>query len=604
MAILQADPTLRQAITRASQCLRAGDLAGAEQILAEVPSSGDPALLHITGALRMHQQRHAEAAALFGRARLADPRAAALAFSHGNALQWLEQHAAAADAFREVIRLKPDYAEGYHELGRTLQTLGRTDEAEAVYRQWAAALPGDPRARLALGGLLLTRGRPDEAEAPLRQGIADSTDPRLSALLHDNLGHALRRQRRNQEALAVFEQAKALDPTQPEADIQRAELLQDLQRPQESAALLAGLVAREPANPRWHHLYNDLLYRLDGADYLKSYDRAPRTAELLLGKAYFLGHQKRGEEAHAAYREALALEPDNRIAAAGAAMALNMLKRHREAAQAFEAVMARHGEAPELLSCAAESAIQSGDPQKALALCERALKLAPYDQATLSNMSIALRLMQDERDEALNGYDSLIQIYELEPPQGFSSMADFNAELNGWLETAHPGTREYLNQSLRGGSQTPYQLFGAGHALVERLKLRIDEAVGRHIAALKQDDAHPLLSRRRGDFGYAGSWSSRLQDRGFHVNHIHPEGWISSCYYVAVPQAVKDEQQRQGWIKFGEPTYDVALKDPIRRAIQPAPGRLVLFPSYMWHGTVPFRDATARTTIAFDVIPL
>jgi hypothetical protein len=33
------------------------------------------------------------------------------------------------------------------------------------------------------------------------------------------------------------------------------------------------------------------------------------------------------------------------------------------------------------------------------------------------------------------------------------------------------------------------------------------------------------------------------------------------------------------------------------------PGRLILFPSYMWHGTVPFRATAARTTIAFDAVP-
>jgi len=100
---------------------------------------------------------------------------------------------------------------------------------------------------------------------------------------------------------------------------------------------------------------------------------------------------------------------------------------------------------------------------------------------------------------------------------------------------------------------------------------------------------------------YAGSWSSRLKDCGFHVNHIHPEGWISSCYYIAVPDAAKDESARQGWIKFGEPGFDIAL--PIRRSIQPVPGRLVLFPSYMWHGTVVFHGAQSRTTIAFDAVP-
>src|SRR6185437_13137606 len=104
-------------------------------------------------------------------------------------------------------------------------------------------------------------------------------------------------------------------------------------------------------------------------------------------------------------------------------------------------------------------------------------------------------------------------------------------------------------------------------------------------------------------FHYSGSWSSRLRDCGFHVNHVHPYGWISSCYYVAVPRAVDDASARQGWIKFGEPGLDVPLQDAIRRAIQPRPGRLVLFPSYMWHGTIPFHDAQSRTTIAFDVVP-
>jgi uncharacterized protein (TIGR02466 family) len=253
------------------------------------------------------------------------------------------------------------------------------------------------------------------------------------------------------------------------------------------------------------------------------------------------------------------------------------------------------------LACAAEAALRGGDPGKAAALCERGLALSPYDQIALSTLGTAWRLMGDERDETLNGYDSLIRTFELEPPAGFSRMDDFNVELNAWLDRVHPDTREYLGQSLRGGTQTPDQLFGKGHDLIEKLRGRIDQAVGRYIADLKEDETHPFLARRMRDFGYAGSWSSRLKDCGFHVNHIHPDGWISSCYYVAVPAAVEDGKQRQGWIKFGEPLFDVALKD--RRAIQPRAGRLVLFPSYMWHGTRPFQSEKHRTTIAFDVIP-
>jgi hypothetical protein len=41
----------------------------------------------------------------------------------------------------------------------------------------------------------------------------------------------------------------------------------------------------------------------------------------------------------------------------------------------------------------------------------------------------------------------------------------------------------------------------------------------------------------------------------------------------------------------------------IRRTIQSRPGTLVLFPSYLWHGTIPFHAEQTRTTIAFDVVP-
>jgi hypothetical protein len=233
-------------------------------------------------------------------------------------------------------------------------------------------------------------------------------------------------------------------------------------------------------------------------------------------------------------------------------------------------------------------------------MAEKSLILSPVDQTGLAVLGSAWRMMGDERDEMLNGYDDLIRVFDLEPPQGFSSMADFNDALNAWLVRLHGNTREPLQQSLRGGSQTRGYMFGMGHDLPERLKLRVTAAIDRYIAETRPDARHPFRGRCGAGFRYKDSWSSRLRDCGFHVNHIHPGGWISSCYYVGVPDAVKDETARQGWIKFGEPSFDAGLG--VRRAIQPKQGRLVLFPSYMWHGTIPFHG-DARTTIAFDAVP-
>jgi tetratricopeptide (TPR) repeat protein len=604
MVTTAAHSGLLQALSLADGALRAGDPAAAARLLGPLlPSFGsDPRLLHMLGLVAMHQQDFAQAENLFARARMADPKAAALAFSHGTALRWLERHADAVEAYKTAAALKLDHAEAWYEAAACSHHLGRIDEAEAILRQWLAAMPGFSRAQLALADLLLAAGRPQEAEAALRSALADPRGAMLHGLLQQRLGLALRRQHRNEDALAAYDKAAALDGD-PMNHAVRAEILQDLKRYDEAERATRSLVAREPGNPLWHKLHNDLLYRLGREDYLKSYDRSPRTAALLLSKAYFLSHEKRGEEAYEAYAEALKLDPDSREAATGIGNALNMMKRHGEALHTFEAAITRYGEDADLLSCAAEAAILGGDPQKSAVLCEKSLVLAPFDQVALAVLGTAWRLQGDEREEELNGYDSLIQVYDLDPPDGFADMESFNRELNLWLDRIHPATREYLNQSLRNGTQTPDRMFGAGHELVERLERRIREALTRYIAGMKEDAKHPFLSRRGRDFGYTGSWSSRLRDCGFHTNHVHPEGWISSCYYVALPGAVADETARQGWIKFGEPALDVSLKEPIRRAIQPRPGRLVLFPSYMWHGTIPFHDTQPRTTIAFDAVP-
>jgi uncharacterized protein (TIGR02466 family) len=98
-----------------------------------------------------------------------------------------------------------------------------------------------------------------------------------------------------------------------------------------------------------------------------------------------------------------------------------------------------------------------------------------------------------------------------------------------------------------------------------------------------------------------GCWSVRLQRSGFHVNHVHPEGWISSAYYVDVPDEVQDAGARSGWIKFGEPRFPTPGAGPAH-FVQPRAGRLVLFPSYLWHGTTPITGDQPRMTIAFDAV--
>jgi hypothetical protein len=56
-----------------------------------------------------------------------------------------------------------------------------------------------------------------------------------------------------------------------------------------------------------------------------------------------------------------------------------------------------------------------------------------------------------------------------------------------------------------------------------------------------------------------------------------------------------------GWIRFGSPPAGLGLQLPAYTRIQPKAGLLVLFPSTLWHETLPFDDGE-RLVIAFDVM--
>lgn len=212
--------------------------------------------------------------------------------------------------------------------------------------------------------------------------------------------------------------------------------------------------------------------------------------------------------------------------------------------------------------------------------------------------AIAWRITNDPRSEWLEARPGLVQTIDLRaalPPLD---------ELAAFLRTLHVAEGEYLDQSVRGGTQTDGPLLSHIDPIIRQLRSAITAAVRGYLNALPPiDPYHPLLRYRRDrTIRFAGSWSVRLRAGGRHSNHVHPQGWISSALYVALPSRSSHDLEDAGWLTLGAPAEDLGLGfDPIRK-IEPRPGQLVLFPSWMWHGTVPFAEGE-RLTVAFDVRP-
>jgi len=213
-------------------------------------------------------------------------------------------------------------------------------------------------------------------------------------------------------------------------------------------------------------------------------------------------------------------------------------------------------------------------------------------------LSVIWRLRADPRAQWLDGSPPYISTFDL--PLSSIELT----ELAALLRLLHTARAPYLEQSVRGGTQTDRPLFFRHEPIIARSKDMIVEAVRAYIAGLPAHDAaHPLLGAARmpqGPVLFAGSWSVRLQAQGFHVSHTHPLGWISSALYVALPEAAQLGATPAGWIQFGTPPPELELELAPYARIEPKVGRLVLFPSTMWHSTIPF-DQGERLVVAFDV---
>ncbi len=209
-------------------------------------------------------------------------------------------------------------------------------------------------------------------------------------------------------------------------------------------------------------------------------------------------------------------------------------------------------------------------------------------------LSLAWRSLGSARAGWLDGTPPHVKIFDLQ-----FSTAELD-ELATLLRTLHTDRAPHLEQSVRGGTQTGQPLFFRHEDILRTARLRIREAVAAYVAGLPPRDAsHPLLAPRRDRVLFDGSWSVRLQSEGFHASHTHPAGWISSAFYVALP-GERMGTPPAGWISFGAPPPELGLELAPYLQIQPKPARLVLFPSTMWHSTLPFDDGE-RLAIAFDV---
>ncbi|HYJ40765.1 MAG TPA: putative 2OG-Fe(II) oxygenase [Steroidobacteraceae bacterium] len=540
-------------------------------------------------------------------------------------------------ALRRKLAEVPTNAEWRTLLARVLAATGRKPEAIAELGIAVGHAPGGREARLTLARLANELGQSSLAAQHAR--VLTERDARDSEAW-SALGMAAFGLRNKREATRALRRAVDIAPAYGAARYNLAAVLADQERSEEALDEAAAAL-RHGAKPRSVSLvqtraliqldrFEDAerqllaLLRGDAGDVeahgmllqlrqlrgdeeplaaLRAAAQAP-TASPRLRLAFANAARRSGAtaEAEASLRELMkAFGPDPMLLSSLATV-LQESARTGEALDAARAGIAHLPDDAVVAENFVVAALCAGATPEALPFVEKFRALKPRDQRWITYRLDIARLRGEEEFASWFDPARVVSIVDLPPPTGFATTGEFHSALLPVLQARHRQQNHPLDQSLRHGTQTSRNLLVNPGAEIATLLQSFRQALADMQSRSGRDPNHPFEARNLSPAEILGCWSVRLRRGGFHVNHIHPEGWVSSAYYASVPGEVDDATQRSGWLKFGEPRFAVPGLAPFLE-VQPKPGRLVLFPSYLWHGTNALRDDAPRLSVAFDAVP-
>lgn len=483
--------------------------------------------------------------------------------------QGLGRGAASIDALRRAHALRPADPGTVFDLGSVLLQAGDVASARPLLEQAMAALPRDPKAAFRFGTAAYVAG---DMRAAAR-GFETAT--RLApdwGEAWNNLSAALGRLQEYAPAIVAARHAIRIDRASPAAWHALAALQSNLS---DRSSLESGREAAEKA------------LALDPA-------RADthRIAAILARK---LGEPARAE-AHA--RQALRLAPDDIDTIDTLGEQLLASERAAEAVRVYAAALARGIDAPTLRRQHGIALLQEGRYEAARSVLADAHARAPDDQRTIAHLGAVLPA---EDAESLLGLHRHVHRVALPAPDGFADAKAFHAALaedvrrhsrQRWEPAGLAARRAYLSGDLLA-DRTP---------AITGFEQRLRAAIDAFIAGCHRDPEDAFL-RNVPDAYVLHVWSTRAEADGYIDTHIHEASWLSGAYYVTLPPALHEGDPRHaGWIEFGRPYAHLPAQGDVAVHLAcPREGELLLFPSYLFHRTLPYAGGGERISISFDL---
>ena len=418
---------------------------------------------------------------------------------------------------------------------------GQLGEALQACREILALEPDRPDVLGFAGMIALKRGDCDDAVKYYSAAVAGRPD---YAEAHYNLGNALKKLKRLDEAAAAYERAARIRPDLAPAHHNLGSVLQSLERYEEAAAA-----------------------------YRRTLAMMPQSVETIRNLGMVLQKLGRMDDAIAAFRRVLEIEPGWLLIYSNLVPAL----------------------------------MEKGEAGGAVDACKEWLASDPRSSEAMARLAIALLELGDRRAARdLLDFDRFVRQEFISPPADYADLAAFNEALADHI-CNHPTLKippeddpTYHHPRL----QITEEILIEPKGPVGQLEDCIRAAIERYRSTLDQGPDHPFPAAWPERWRLT-AWGTLLNGEGNLVPHIHPEGYFGGVYYVELPDVVAmPEHEQAGWFELGRPPPELhGTADPEICAIQPEVGKMLLFPAYFYHRTIPYQSGQRRISIAFDIIP-
>ena len=433
-------------------------------------------------------------------------------------------------------------------------------------------------------------GKLEEAERLYREIL--KIEPTLFEI-HNNLGVISCKTNRPKEAEASYKKAIELNPSYAAAYFNLGDLLSGLKRFDEAKIKYKIAIKLKPNFIEAHNNLGNIqkeLGKLDEAEnsYKKAIEFKPDYEAAHYNLGNLLKKLSRFEEAEASYKKAIELKPDYVEARYHLGITLHTLKQYKKAADEF-LLMNYKSSQSYLLKCWFKLNDKINFTIQLDKMLEQGKNNAVIGSLiSRSNIRYGVQKQNPFCNEPLN--------YVLE--NDLTKQCDFK---NIFVQTAKKILNDdtIINKTqplLDNGTQTSGNLFSKKNDLIEKMKDTIHSEIEKYFVNFK--DSEEGFIKNWPKSYYLNGWLVSMKNGGKLLPHMHEHAWITCSIYINVPQ--KKVANSGNLVACLDDNED---ENNPKKIIDVVTGSICMFPSSLFHYTIPFDADEERIVLAFDVVP-